>query len=719
MSFQVRGTSWHQLAILLVLLSTAPPALSQAPTDDQKPPVFAEEVELVKVDVVVTDKSGNPATDLKQQDFTVYDEGKAQTITSFDVVQRPDASSTGASAARPARPRFATNAGPAESPGRSFVILFDNLHMTPGNAQTGKAAVATFLEKGVREGDRVSLVATGGGAWWSTRMEAGRPDLLAVLKGLDGRRILDNALERLTDYEAMRIYVHQDLDVARRAARRLDTYSSRSRTESQQMRDQLAERMVNPGAIDPYLESRATQTYLATRSRTRLSLGVIERALKPLAASNDRKALVLVSEGFVFDPSEETFDRVTEAARRANAAIYFVDVRGLQGLSSIYSAQFGAPIAERDLMSAIADTTQDGEGGHALAQDTGGFSVRNTNDLGSGMERIGRESRSYYLLSFVPANLTRDGRFHKIEVKLKGKGGLTVRARKGYFAPTEIAAAARPKTDKTDPEIQQALDSPFFLDGIPLRVTAYVLDENMTGRAQVLVAGEADVSRMQFRDADGRLEGALDMLIVVAHRDSGEFFRNDQKIDLQRKPGATPSGPAWYPIVREFSLAPGAYQAKLILRDASSRQIGTVAYEFEVPPLDAWRVSTPILTDAVRQPEGQTNIAPVLVARRTFRSGGPLYCRFDVYGAAKETGTGMPRVSAGHVLRRADGKVESQSTPTWISPTSIGAVSRMLQIPLDGAEPGEYELVLTVKDEIAGKTQDVIEPFTIAPSPSS
>jgi VWFA-related protein len=713
----LQRTLRHRLAIVVVLLSTAPPVISQEPPDGQQPPpVFAREVEVVKVDVVVTDKSGNPTTDLRQQDFTVYDEGQAQTITSFDVVRRPEGASTGASATRPARPRFATNAGPAESPGRSFVILFDNLHMTPANAQTGKAAVATFLEKGVREGDRVSLVATGGGAWWSTRMEAGRGDLLAVLKGLDGRRVLDNALERITDYEAMRIYVYQDLDMARRVARRLDTYSSRSRTEGQQMRDQLAERMVNPGAIDPYLESRATQTYLATRSRTRLSLGVIERALKPLAASGDRKALVLVSEGFVYDTSEEAFNRVTEAARRANAAIYFVDVRGLQGLSSIYSAQFGAPIAERDLMTAIADTQQDGEGGRALAQDTGGFSVSNTNDLGSGIERIGRESRSYYLLSFVPASLARDGRFHKIEVKIKGEGGLTVRARKGYFAPIDGATAARPKTDKTDLEIQQALDSPFFLDGMPLRVTAYVLDENMSGRAQVLVAGEADVSRMEFREAAGRLEGALDMLMVVAHRDSGEFFRNDQKIDLQRKPGAAPSGPAWYPIVREFSLAPGAYQAKLVLRDASSRQIGTVAYDFEVPALDVWRVSTPIITDAVRQPEGQTNVAPVLVARRTFGSGGPLYCRFDVYGAAKETGTGMPRVSAGHVLRRADGKVESQSAPTWIAPTSLGAISRMLQIPLDGAEPGDYELVLTVKDEIAGKTQDVVEPFTISPS---
>ena len=86
------------------------------------------------------------------------------------------------------------------------------------------------------------------------------------------------------------------------------------------------------------------------------------------------------------------------------------------------------------MMSALADMGQEGEGAAALAADTGGFSVRSTNDFASGLVRIGRESSSYYLLGYNPGEIPRDGRFRKITVRVQGKG-LTVRARRGYYAP--------------------------------------------------------------------------------------------------------------------------------------------------------------------------------------------------------------------------------------------------------------------------------------------
>jgi hypothetical protein len=104
----------------------------------------------------------------------------------------------------------------------------------------------------------------------------------------------------------------------------------------------------------------------------------------------------------------------------------------------------------------------------------------------------------------------------------------------------------------------------------------------------------------------------------------------------------------------------------------------------------------------------------VLLARRTLTPGGTLYCRFDVFGMAKDKTRAMPRVRAGHVLRRIDGTVISRSPPTWIEPTSLGAVARLLQIPLEGVDPGGYELVLTVRDEITGRAEEVREPFTLA-----
>ena len=83
---------------------------------------------------------------------------------------------------------------------------------------------------------------------------------------------------------------------------------------------------------------------------------------------------------------------------------------------------------------------------------------------------------------------------------------------------------------------------------------------------------------------------------------------------------------------------------------------------------------------------------------------------------AREKTRGMPRVRSGHVLRRIDGTVISRGQPTWIEPTSLGALARMLQIPLDGASAGDYELVLTVEDQVAGQTREIVEPFRLTSS---
>ena len=338
--------AWTLAAGCLALLALPAHGQDPAPVSpEQKPPVFAREVEQVTVDVVVADKQGNPVPGLKREDFTVLDEGQPRTIVSFDVIELPATPGTMASPAPRApapRPRLVSNTRTIADRGRLFTIVFDNLHLSPLNAQRAKAAVAAFLENGVGEGDRVSLIATGGGAWWSTRMEAGRPDLVAILKGLEGRRFPGNANERVTDFEAMRIHVYSDSQVGGRVQNRFERYGTQSRQGMQQARQQQAENTI-PGVIDPYVESRAAEAYTTLKARMEVTFAALQRVMAPLAESRDRKAVLLVSEGFVFDPSQDGFQRVTEAARRANAVLYFIDTRGLEGFSG-YSAEFGDPL---------------------------------------------------------------------------------------------------------------------------------------------------------------------------------------------------------------------------------------------------------------------------------------------------------------------------------------------------------------------------------------
>ena len=695
------------LALLLPagLVAQAPaPSPSAAPPAEAAAPRFPAQVEQVTVDVVVTDKKGVPATGLAPGDFQILEDDKPQKIASFDAVVVPAT----VSSTPPTRPRVSTNLAPEVRTGRSFVVVFDDIHLTPQQAHRAKGAVAAFLRTGVREGDRVSLVATGGGAWWSTRMEAGRDELIAMLKRLDGRHIPDNAPDRMSDYEAMRIHVYRDPQVEAAVGRRFETFGV---NQAGANRD-----MGTLGDGDPLVRGRASDTYFQSVSRNRITLQVLERVLKSLAANKGRKSVILVSEGFIYDPNLDEFKGAIMASRRSNAAIYFLDTKGLGGAMPFSSAEFGPPIDTQDLGMAFMDQMQEAEGAESLAADSGGFTVKNTNDLAQGINRIAEESRSYYLIGYNPVDARRDGRFRKIRVKLVGRKGLQVRARKGYYAPLDdTGKPAKPATG-ADPVVQAALDSPYDEKEIPLRMTSYVFSETLLGKASTLVATEVDLRPFAFQEQEGRFVDTIEFLLVVAHRESGEYFRYDQKVDM-RLQGTTREKifRTWYPIVRDFELAPGGYQAKIVVRDKNSGRIGTVVHEFDVPDLTSFRVSTPVVSDTL-QAQGEDTKAtprPAITASRSFAPGSTLYASFEVYGAGREKPTGMPRVLNGYTIRRTDGTVLLTVDPTRIAPTSLGKLSRIIGTPLGNAAPGEYELVLSFRDEVSGKTLEVREPFVV------
>ncbi|HEY7411528.1 MAG TPA: VWA domain-containing protein [Vicinamibacteria bacterium] len=698
--------SWFLAVILLAVPALAGPQAKPSPAPspgaEGPTPTFPSEVDLVTVDVVVTDKKGVPITGLPREAFSLFEDGNPQAVSSFEAVTVPPAAAT----VTPTKPRVSTNMAPEARTGRTFAIVFDDIHLMPHQAHRAKAAVGEFLKSGVREGDRVALVATGGGAWWSTRMEAGRDELITLLKRLDGRHIPDMSPDRMSDWEAMRIHMFQDQQVEQRVSRRWETYGV---TPGQTGRSEM-----QMGDSDPLVRGRASEVYFQAAAKNRITLQTLERVLLSLASTKGRKSLILVSEGFIYDPHLDEFKKVVQTSRRSNVALYFLDTRGLGGLPSYMSAQFGPAIDNQDIGAAFMENLEASEGAESLAADTGGFSVKNTNDLAKGVQRIAEESRSYYLLGYNPANQARDGRFRKIQVKVAGKD-LRVRYRKGYYAPLDGGKAPERKGG-ADPDIQAALDSPYEEDAIPMRMTHYVFDETLLGKASVLLVTEVDVDRFGFEEKDGRFQDTLEFLLVAAHRESGEYFRYDQSVVMNLQASTRDRLRAtWYPIVRDFELAPGGYQAKLVVRDKNTGRIGTVVHEFEVPDLSQFRVSSLNLSDTL-QPNAEGQQGPprvMMLARRAFPSDATLYGQFEVYGAAKDKKTGMPHVRAGYTIRHRDGGVVAQVAPTVINPTSLGKLSRLVGVPLQNAAPGEYEMVLTFQDEIGGKTLELREPFSV------
>ena len=689
--------------------------VAAAPAQNPPPqPSFPAEAEIVTVDVVVTGRGSEAVLDLHREDFSVSEDGVAQEVVAFEAVHRPapGATSAGApaSAAPAVAPRSSLNREPVARLGSHFVIVFDELHLDPAEAARARVAIADFLATGVSSGDRVALVGTAQGTRWTARLPEGREALRQALDRLQPGLVGETVRDRMSDWEAMRIDRDRDPMVTDVVMRRyLDTGEILQDTASPGNRPLSQSDQVVGWRSD--VQSRAAFVYARAADRNEQALGVVARTLAALAAERGRKSIVFASGGMIQDPRLGIYRKVVSEARRVNAAVYFLDARGLSAATTGMSAEVGTRTEFRDLGSWFTEARERGEGSEGLAADTGGFSLRDRNDLAAGLARIGRESRSYYLLGYTPANRKADGRFRTIEVKV-ARDGVAVRARRGYYAPggtgdRRLAAEGR------DAALQRALDAPFDLAEVPLRAIADVLGEEEPGKAAVRLTVETDVRSFAFTEKGGTARDRLEFLLLVAHEDTGEFTRFDQQFEMSLRPETRARYERdGFPITRDLALAPGRYQARIVVRDGNGGGVGSLLHEFEVPALAGLRVSSVALAAAPRE-EKEGRGAPEPTARRQFAPAGILHCRFEVYGAGADAATGRPKVTAGFSIRRSDGRFLAAMPETPLQVASDGTLGRSLGVPLDGAPPGRYEVIVVVTDLAAGKAAEAREAFVI------
>ena len=679
---------------------------------------FPAGVELVTVDVVARGADDQPVLDLTRGDFTVKEDGVVQEIATFEAVHRP---APAGEAARPGdrllpEPRTSSNQGPVARLGSHFLIVFDELHLDTLEAERARMAVARFLDTGLAEGDGVALVGTAEGTRWTARMPEGRDDLLQALGALRGRRPTQDVRSAMTDYEAMRIDRDRDPIITDQVMRRLMA-TGEIRRDVSLPREPVDERDQIEGGRQHTL-ALAASVYARAAARSEQTLGVLQRTLRALGEARGRKTLVLVTGGLLQDPRSGGYRKVVTEARRANTAITFLDARGLVAAGSGLQADVTQPLdlQDRGTGAGIDETREASEGSEGLALDTGGLVLSNANDLGAGLARVGREARSYYLLGYAPTNRAADGRFRRIQVSV-ARSGVTLHARRGYFAPDARGSAG--STEGRDEAMQRALDAPFDLGGVGLRALAQVFGEAAPGQARVLLTVEADIRALAFAEDGGTARDALDTLLVVAHRGSGEFTRFDQQFEMSFRPQTRAAYErTWFPMTRELKLPPGPYQAKVVVRDRNSGRVGTIGHEFEVPAAAGLRLSSLVLSDRLHEGGGPDDRTPELIARRRFEPSGLLHCRFEVYGAGRDPATGQPNVIAGFALRRSDGRVLAAMPETALRPGPDGLLSRALGVPLDGAPPGRYEAIVLVTDLVAGQTAEGREPIVIGePTP--
>jgi VWFA-related protein len=399
-------------AVLIVASAVSADAQEPAP----KPPVFASDVQLITVDAVVVDKDGRPVPGLTQNDFIVKENGRVQKVASFEAVVVPAAGgSTDAALPRAGRtPR-----------GRSFALVVDDVNMTTPEAHAAQQALARFAGGSLSAGDSVILATTSGARWAAFRMPEGREPLVAALATVRGLGVdTQTDPDYMSDAEA---YSLSDRNAGTWAMAAVMDRWGRSGICGAGIDGQN-----NPACVARAL-AQATAVDAERRTRSAGTLASLQRVMRQLSADPGRKAVFFVSKGFVAD-GDPVARETAALSREVNAAIYFLDARGLLALDAtgVPGAPYvgGAP-NPRVLPSLTLEASTLATGGaEDLALDTGGFAVRNNNDLGLAANRIADQSRVFYLLGFHPPS-GKAGAWRKIKVEVTKKG-YSVQARRGY-----------------------------------------------------------------------------------------------------------------------------------------------------------------------------------------------------------------------------------------------------------------------------------------------
>ena len=715
----------------------------------EPPPVpsFPSQTAVITVDVVVLDASGQPLRGLTRDDFTVFDDGRPQTIVGFEARALAPPGPDEATAAVPEH--VVTNVGvPGGSP-RVLAILIDDLGLSPMAAAEVGPALARWIRERARATDEVTLLTSSGDLWWSDQVGRGREDLLAVLERLRGKGSPRSTTgEWMSQTEAYHIATaDQPMEAeiegggpnSRGEASSLPAGPPQQQgpgVQGQSLNDldRVSARWLQSGVCLPCLNcnppdsecksrarAAASEIYHAWERRSLAVLRALGRLSGEMAAVSGRKSVLLVSEEFLRDTVHEDRLRVAiDAAQRANTAVYFAGARGLAGMSLAGADARVAPRGGDIVPMDIEETLVAVAGAEQLAESTGGVAVTTSNELATGLDRMATDASAYYLLGYQPEQAP-DGKWHKLEVKV-ARPRVTVRARRGYRAGPperqETRSAAAPAGGKRNPtKTAPAGPAPELLAGgdrgaVPLRMASYLQAPDGAGAARILVVLEIDGARVHVeRDALGA-KANLGLTILAVARDRPKVLPLDQTLDL--KLGEKDLG-GWWALFREVRLPPGVAQIRALVRDTVTGAVGTVSQRVDVPDVDKPYLSTPILTDRT-QPPLAAGEPPRLVptAVRRFAPQGQLFCQYEVFTFAGQNMPGVPRVQGGYTLRSADGRVIAIVPPTPIG-TDGSRVVRRLAIPIEGLAPGAYELLLTVEDALANRTMSAREPFTIAP----
>src|ERR1700733_5345621 len=476
-------------ALLLAAQSLAGSAQSGSGQPDQKPDQKSgQKVSIgtseVVVDVVVRDKKGRPVKDLAQSDFEVFEDGVKQHIQSFRLYLRDGAEPASTAGLEGDRTQTPKTSAPNPFAGVSVVALaFDRL--APEARELAHKAALSYVASTLGQDNFAGVFLI---------------DLsLRILQPItNNKELLSKAVDRAASISTSTFastaeessQITDQMEYLQAAA------GGTSSTEGGSGGRGGGSAPSNPGAGAQVVEAQMNQNMLdafETLQRDEQGYATINSLLAiidSLKVIEGRKSIVFFSEGLAIPPAvAQRFPAVISAANRANVSVYAIDAAGLRVESPLASSvrQQGTTATRmRQSHEANDDTSghpmtlnlernedllrlNPDSGLTQLAEQTGGFLIKDTNNLKNGLSKIDEDMRFHYVLSYVPKNGDYDGRFRQISVTLD-KPSLDVQSRKGYYALPNVGGG--PILDYEAPAIA-ALANSKAKDDPAMRAAAY------------------------------------------------------------------------------------------------------------------------------------------------------------------------------------------------------------------------------------------------------
>jgi VWFA-related protein len=425
-------------------------------------------------------------------------------------------------------------------------------------------------------------------------------------------------------------------------------------------------------------------------------------------APGNRKAIILVSRnvpgdaydlvdyrpgvfGGLFSNVHPDFQRAVSAATRGNVAIYPIDPAGLStDLASAESFDTSA-LDQRSTLRALAEVT-------------GGFALTNSNGYDAAFERLVREHSTYYVLGFNSSSDRRDGRYIRLDVRVR-RPGLQVRSLDGYLAPRDRPAQSRPLGDVLA-AVWDAVSSPVAMSGLPMQVFAAPY-RGSGSDAVVAVALELDASKLDLRLDEGAYRGDLEIMLAVTDAQGRRrpVMRHRAALALRPDTYERVSQSALR-VLSELSLPQGRYQVRVSAGGAVLA--GSVVYDVVVPDFRRNFALSGMAVASARAngtftvtPHAQLHVAfpaPPTTARQFDRSDTVVLFA-EAYENRRQphtvTFTTELRDEHGHVLRAVESRHETLERPRDVT------VHRYVQaMPLEDVPPGRYVIHLAAQSTL-------------------